>query len=651
MAPMHGRPLAWRAPLHLFVLVLVLAPARAQQKARPACPAVQPPPAWISGDTHGHVQACDGVLDSEADVLAEMRREDMRVSSLLIWNPKSNGQELLPFTEHVCRVTGVPEPGTGSRVLQYGVETSGLDCAEWAHVSALNIGSSAARIAVASEPADCYTSPTGLGLGCPGGDGTGHIPGPVARHFGNDPDALRGIGQIAWPVALYSPLGYDWRTELLLSGTTTDALCLDQDRILSFPNIFAIPNHRQFFSGTIPVDVVLGDLDYVETGDMAYDYTFTSDYPVSRWYGMVYRLWNAGLRVTPTAGSDRGCVPGNAQVFGPPRTWALVEGPLTYDSWIDAIRNGRVSLSMGKEVFLELEIDGEVVGSQIDASAPATVTLDVTLHGSCGTTEVVQILQNGVVVATRTLRIPFSGGVRSWQLALPLSGSAWIAAKLRSNRAHTGPSWVTVDDQPIASCEDAEYWMMWCDSIGRRVGQAPPGTYFGCQDAEFLADVAVARNAFLSLRDHAHYNGGFDPTWNVQRHGASTPACCGPITAGITARASAGQAFTLTCLNAPPNASGQLYLSAAAQPATCVANVSVLIDPLALLPGFPRPVTSFGSGYAQTIVDEPGVLALPAGTVVHAQYMWNNTAACPGGGCDGNGSALSASDALAVTLH
>ena len=100
-----------------------------------------------------------------------------------------------------------------------------------------------------------------------------------------------------------------------------------------------------------------------------------------------------------------------------------------------------------------------------------------------------------------------------------------------------------------------------------------------------------------------------------------------------------------------PDSTGQFYLSAAAQPLTCPGNVGVLIDTLAVLPGFPYPVSSYRSGYAQTVVDDPAVLALPAGTVLYAQYVWNNTPACPGGGCDGSGSPLSASDALAVTLH
>ena len=81
-------------------------------------------------------------------------------------------------------------------------------------------------------------------MGC-----TGHVPGPVARHFGLDPGALRGIGQIAWPVSLYSTLGYDWRTELLNSGHTTDARCLDQNRFLSFPDIFTFSSRRHFFAG------------------------------------------------------------------------------------------------------------------------------------------------------------------------------------------------------------------------------------------------------------------------------------------------------------------------------------------------------------------------------------------------------------------
>jgi hypothetical protein len=86
------------------------------------------PPGWYSGGTHEHVQYCDDTLHPIAEIAARMQAEDLNVAQVLVWH-----RPALPFTRHVCAVTGTRDPLSSARhILQYGVETSGLSCARWA---------------------------------------------------------------------------------------------------------------------------------------------------------------------------------------------------------------------------------------------------------------------------------------------------------------------------------------------------------------------------------------------------------------------------------------------------------------------------------------------------------------------------------------
>ncbi len=612
---------------------------------------VEPGGGWYSGDTHDHVQECAEEVHPISETLASMSVLSLDVTSPLIWNP-GGATSAVPYTEFVCDVTGLPLPGTGKFVVQYGVETSGLDCATWGHLSALNIDAPEARIAIAEDIDDCYMSMTGLGLGCPGGDGTGILVAPVAENFAVSPKAVRGYAHQAWSSEIYSPLGYDWNTNLLLSGFTTDALCLDNAQNLSFPLIFETGQNRRIFPAMSVMDVALGNVEYLETGDMDFDYRFgNASWPESLWYGGWYRMLNAGLRVAPAAGRDTSCEPAGSQLLGTPRTWARVDGALTYDSWTEALGDGHVSVSMGNKQMLDMVIDGVQIGDVVEIESPtSSVNVQVTLHNTCEDTRFsrVEIVQDGVVVDSRTVEVQIGQTSRTVNITVPVTRSGWIAARLQTNAAHTGATYVILDNEPIANCLDAEYWMMWCDRVSKEIADFPT-MVFGCQDSQAQMQIADARQLLRTLRDYDFYSGGFEPSWGVTRLGESTGACRGPILIGMDDVPVAGADFNFNCLNAPPNATGLLYLSDTPQAGVCVGNVALYLDPNSTVVA-PIPTSSTTAGTAITAVNA-AVKALPMGTTIYAQYIWTNPAECPGDGCDGLGSALSASDAVVFTLQ
>lgn len=356
--------LRFPAPLLIGFLGASVAGVQAQTREIVPWPTVDAPAGWYSGSTHDHIQICGGGL---IDVSVIQRILDVRsidVSCLLIWNAPGP----YPYNQFICNVTGAPLAGTGNRVIQYGVETSQLDCSGWGHLIGLNIGAPEARIAVATDVADCHFDPVGLGLGCAGGDGTGSYSAPIARHFANAPRAVRGMAHQAWPLGIYSPQGFDWDTELLQTGTTTDALVLDPSRKLAFPNVFSDPTNRLVFAAFGAIDVALGNIEFLETVSLEPRYNFVPGDPKAHWFGALYKILSAGLRVTPSAGVDTGC---GRPIDDPniPRTYVETGGPLTYDTWTAGLAAGRTTLSRDDALFLDFDLEGEPIGSLVHATS------------------------------------------------------------------------------------------------------------------------------------------------------------------------------------------------------------------------------------------------------------------------------------------
>jgi hypothetical protein len=600
------------------------------------------PPGWYSGDTHEHVQACDETLHPIEEIRARMDAEDLNVANVLIWE-----RVTLRYTQFVCRVNGQRDPSSGERrILVYGVETSGLACARWGHLIGLGIGAAQARIVRGTLAAGDCADMEGLELG---EDGSGTLSHPVAEHFRGARKAVTGYAHTVWSLGLYHPAGEDWNAELLGSGFTTDARYLDPAQKLAVPSIRklmglepAAPSLRAFFPLLAAMDVVLGNVDFLETVIVASTLPIPT-IPPAHWREPWSKLMSAGARPVLAAGTDRECL---QELTGPElaRTYVLTEQALTHEAWLRGLAAGRTTLAAGPNVFVRLSVGGREVGAQLALETPdhrRDIHVEVTSRTAL--TDVVELVVGGEVVATKPVVLAGSGTALASFLAHEFPASAWVAARLASGRAQTSAVFVHVDGRPIAAPQYAEYWMLWCDLVAKTTLDHPELPFFGAQRDEALALIAKARRAFQTHRDVA----GFDPSWGVTRHGRGTPGPLGPLAIGSTGPARTDLPFRITCVHAPPLAQGTLYLSRVQDLAgTCDGEVRLHVDlaPASVVATYAAYSTR--SGYAEVEVDPA-----PAGVArLHAQWVWNLPAGRTVPGCAGAPATRCTSDALEMIV-
>jgi Tol biopolymer transport system component len=247
----------------------------------------------------------------------------------------------------------------------------------------------------------------------------------------------------------------------------------------------------------IAVDLALGLGDYYDIGALYSDELASSDF--------YYRLLNAGFRVPATGGTDNFSDVWLDPPPGSDRTFARVEGSLTHENWLSAIRRGRTFFSTGPLLFFR--VDGREPGDEIALAANASSSLRVQAEAvSIAPVESLEILVNGEVVHSMRpadpLRAMFDGRVD-----LPAGG--WVAVRA------TGPKSKYLGDD-YAFAQTSPVYVV-------RGGQR----FIKASDVQFLADTVSAiwtraerarwrseaeRTAFRAAIDKAHafYQGLLD---------------------------------------------------------------------------------------------------------------------------------------------
>jgi cysteine-rich repeat protein len=163
-------------------------------------------------------------------------------------------------------------------------------------------------------------------------------------------------------------------------------------------------------------------------------------------------LWkamqNSGFRVAIAGGSDFSCLTEQFEDVTL-RSDVIVDGELTYENWLRAIKGGRTTASHGGGSRLNLRVEGRGLGEELQLAGPQEVTVSVETAGKGGD---VLILVNGEVAA----HLPVASGVQVAQTRVRLGKSSWIAA--RSPEVLTSPVYVLVEGKPIRpSPEDTCY--------------------------------------------------------------------------------------------------------------------------------------------------------------------------------------------------
>ena len=247
-------------------------------------------------------------------------------------------------------------------------------------------------------------------------------------------------------------------------------------RSKDLPN-YEVPAFDGIGANEFIVDVTHPDaVDFISAGDTPHVWE------LNIWY----HILNAGFRTRISGETDFPCITDNR--VGQARSYAKVDGALTYRKWIDAVRAGRNYVSDGKSHLMDFGVGGVQAGagdSELRLDAPGTVQVTVMAAANLETTPVesirqarydvkpywdlerarlgntrevpVEIVVNGTVVATQPLLA--DGTIRKLTFDVALDRSSWIAARILPS-SHTNPVFAVVGGKPIRASRQSVQWCL-----------------------------------------------------------------------------------------------------------------------------------------------------------------------------------------------
>jgi O-glycosyl hydrolase len=238
-----------------------------------------------------------------------------------------------------------------------------------------------------------------------------------------------------------------------------------------------------------PVEAALGTIDF-----LAED-VWLNDASVKAYY----RLLNCGFRLGWAAGTDFPC--NNSRPFGSLLTYVQVKDqPMTYQKWIDGIKNGRTVVTTNGHVeFLDLKLNGIASpGDEIKLKGKGTINVEVKWTSVKELSGRIELVCNGKVVAKQegTAR---PGEPVILKISKIFGQSSWICARRMDNeghQSHTAPVYISIKSKPVrASTEDAQYFVKWIDNILVRIKPGGPWNQY------FTHDLDVVQKRYQNARD------------------------------------------------------------------------------------------------------------------------------------------------------
>ena len=421
---------------------------------------------WHSGDHHVHAAGCSH-YDSPTEgvgpeaMLRHVRGEDLAVGCVLSWGPCWYTQK--KFFDG--RVSALSARDT---LLRYDVEVSGFPSSHCGHLCLLRLTEDDYPGATKLEEWPSWTLPvlrwakgqgavvgyshSGLGLGTPDVLPDGSRSEPPVDGFGRHAGfRLRDAG---------------WQ------GRAATAIPDE-----------ALPR----FDG-------IGANEYIVTAALdACDFISVADTPPVWELSIWYHTLNCGLTTRISGETDFPCVYDERVGLG--RVYVgLGRGELTYDAWVEGLRDGRSYCGDGRSHLLDFAVGGRGVGtrdaagrvSRVDLVGPGEVALTFAaaalledkptaateaIRGTrpdqrpfwhverarIGDTRTVpvEVVVNGRVAATRELVA--DGHVEDFRVPVTIDRSSWVAVRILPS-AHTNPVFVHVGGAPIRASKRSAAW-------------------------------------------------------------------------------------------------------------------------------------------------------------------------------------------------
>lgn len=218
----------------------------------------------------------------------------------------------------------------------------------------------------------------------------------------------------------------------------------------------------------------------------AVDFISSVDTPYIWELNIWYHTLNVGFRTRIAGETDFPCIYDGKVGLG--RTYAKLDGALTYEGWLHGLQAGRSYVSDGKTHLMDFQVNGTAEGAgpgEVRLGAPANVTVTLTAAAYLppkpneairslpydqkpywdverarigDTREVpVEIVVNGKSVARQT--IVADGTLRQLKFDIPVKESSWIAARVLPS-AHTNPVFAIVGGKPVRASRASAEWCL-----------------------------------------------------------------------------------------------------------------------------------------------------------------------------------------------
>lgn len=215
----------------------------------------------------------------------------------------------------------------------------------------------------------------------------------------------------------------------------------------------------------LPIDAILGVVQAIDLMSYNSDETESTE--------LWYRLLNCGVKLSACVGTDA-LLDRSTDPLGGDRVYVQTNGPLTMESWLDGLRNGRTFVTNGP--IPRLKVNGSGPGATIRLGAGGSVRVSASVE-SLVPFDTVELIQNGQVVSRHAVIPPGGTAVHRAQVSLdlPVERSGWVALRARGPRhrtvfdgpafAHTSPVWLQVGEAPVTSPDDAQFFVEWIDKL------------------------------------------------------------------------------------------------------------------------------------------------------------------------------------------
>ncbi len=216
------------------------------------------------------------------------------------------------------------------------------------------------------------------------------------------------------------------------------------------------------------------------------DFISAVDTPYAWELNIWYHTLNVGFRTRIAGETDFPCIYDGRVGIG--RTYAKLDGPLSYAAWLDGLKSGRSYVSDGKTHLMDFRVNGVEVGTNgSELRLPGAATVKVSVNAAAYLPEIpndairklpydqkpywdverarigdsrevpVEIVVNGKAVAKQ--KIVADGKVHRLEFDVPVSESSWIAARVLP-AAHTNPVFALVGGRPIRASRRSAEWCL-----------------------------------------------------------------------------------------------------------------------------------------------------------------------------------------------